>query len=110
MELHNQVEPLVGIRHQMIENGHTRCVRASNVDDTVLPGVLHRLGKDTAALEHMTVAHPASKRKDVIWRFCNLDAASSFRLDLLKDSRFLRPGCQVCFAEDPCAKAEGVHD
>ena len=144
VELHGQVEPLIGKRKELINAGVTRCVRAKGVANDVLPGTLeqptdsthisferiaerdlvlmwygmltlwtlgalNKLGKDTGALEHITISFNIPGRKDVTWRFCNIDVASSFRSALSRDDRFKAPVI-TSFAEDPCAKASGVHD
>ena len=72
----------------MINDGVTRCVRATNVANTVLPGAIHKLGKDTGAMEHLTMSFEVPGKKDITWRFCNIEAASNFRSALQRDERF----------------------
>ncbi|KAL9089505.1 MAG: hypothetical protein Q9159_002545 [Coniocarpon cinnabarinum] len=82
VEAHKEVEPLVGTRKEMINHGVTRVVRAQHVPDKLLPGMLNKLGKDTGAMEYMGFVIRDSG-KDTTWRFCNLEASSSFKATLV---------------------------
>lgn len=110
VKLHDTVEPLIGTRKEMINVGVTRCVGATSVPDAILPGALNKLGKDTGALEHLIIRGAGAGRREVIWRFCNLEASSNFNSMLSRDNRFISMLNKFYFAPDPCATATGVHD
>ncbi|KAJ9639386.1 hypothetical protein H2199_006419 [Coniosporium tulheliwenetii] len=88
--------------------GVTRCVRAIGVDEEWGMGGLTKLAAgDGRKVERVINGQNPSGRRTVEFRFHSIYDALKFRVRLANDEEWEH--CNVIFAPDPCATAEGVH-
>lgn len=118
VELAQDVDVVGGLLSQWIDIGASRCVRAAPVKEEAgrvfnrqyLWQLAGRQGRKLEGIEEGRTATRAGcqgNRRYVVWQFCEIKDAVAFRAALLRDEEWEM--CNVNFADDPCALAQGVH-
>lgn len=104
-----EVDVIGGLLTQQLEQGATRCVRAVPVDASLTGLELTKMAVEKAGggggrrqLEGFEEGVTLSGRsRFVVWRFCDIADAISFRGVLARMEEF--ESCNVQFSDDPCA-------
>lgn len=119
VELAQDVDVVGGMLSQWIDTGASRCVRAAPVEEEAAAGAFGRrslwelAGRQGRKVEGMEEGRTPMRaggqgnRRYVVWRFCEIKDAVAFRGALVRDEEW--ETCNVTFADDPCALAQGVH-
>ncbi|KAI9718164.1 MAG: hypothetical protein M1828_006796 [Chrysothrix sp. TS-e1954] len=92
----------------LIDCGCTRCVRAIGIDESWNMMDLSELARrNDRRLEHIAFKNVTSGIRALDVRFCDLTHAFEFKNMLSRDDKW--QACNVVYAPDPCAIADGVH-
>ncbi|KAL2401518.1 hypothetical protein ABEF93_006774 [Exophiala dermatitidis] len=105
----DRVDIMSSIMQGYLDCGASRVVKATGADEDWGIMALNRLaeGKNkTRAVEAVTDSLQDGKR-NILFRFTNISDAVKFKSELMRDYDW--EGCLIEFAEDPCAKATGIH-
>ncbi|MCJ1465500.1 hypothetical protein MMC07_004118 [Pseudocyphellaria aurata] len=108
VEKGRDVDVISGRLDTYLQRGFTRCVRAVDVLETFTLADLWTKAKlKNRKVEGIQVAKNEAGLRYVVFRFCSIAHAVSFKQGIVRDEEWEH--CNIHYVADPCARATGVH-
>ncbi|MCJ1307465.1 hypothetical protein MMC25_001111 [Agyrium rufum] len=108
VELIADVTPIGGMVKSYLDKEYTRCVGGIGVAENLSLRELWIMAeKKNRQVEAVEIGSTPRGIRLVVWRFCRIEHAVSFKAELSHDEDWEPVNMQ--FIEDPCATATGIH-
>ncbi|EXJ87360.1 hypothetical protein A1O3_04319 [Capronia epimyces CBS 606.96] len=103
------IDVMSGMMQGYLDCGASRVVKATGADDDWGIVALSKLaeGKNKARQVEAVTDSLHNGVRTILFRFANISDAVKFKGTLIRDYDW--EGCRIEFADDPCAKATGIH-